>query len=315
MLIQPTQKAARLISDVVLLKTMNKQRIEYIDFAKGFAILSIVIFHFCQPYTSGIWSKAIMIGGTGVHLFFVLSGFGLGLSSKIKPAVFYKRRFSKILIPYYFVIITIFIINIFYPIYKDNGLYALLGHLFLFKMFSNKLIISFGYHFWFLSTIIQFYLIVPLIFYAKEKLSNLNCIVISLFISICYWAIISVLNLSDQKVYNSFFMQYLWEVVAGVIFADYYNNKIKSFWEQNDFILFFIAIIGISTMALMAVKAGRIGQTFNDIPASLGYLSLSALLFSKGKSGDGKSGDTVLFTFQVYPSWLLALRRPRVVKR
>jgi peptidoglycan/LPS O-acetylase OafA/YrhL len=33
-------------------------------------------------------------------------------------------------------------------------------------------------------------------------------------------------------------------------------------------------------MALMAMKGGRVGKTFNDIPASVGYLSLSAFLFS-----------------------------------
>ena len=37
----------------------QKKRIEYIDFAKGFAIISIVIFHYCQPYTSGFLAKAI----------------------------------------------------------------------------------------------------------------------------------------------------------------------------------------------------------------------------------------------------------------
>lgn len=88
---------------------MNQRRIEYIDFAKGFAILSIVIFHYCQPYLSGAWAKAIMIGGTGVHLFFVLSGFGLGLSSQMSSILgFYKKRFSKILIPYYFAILNYF---------------------------------------------------------------------------------------------------------------------------------------------------------------------------------------------------------------
>lgn len=139
---------------------------------------------------------------------------------------------------------------------------------------------SFGYHFWFLSTIIQFYLIFPLIFYAKEKLSNSKCILLSLIISICYWILISVLNLSDERVYNSFFMQYLWEFVAGVILADYYKHKRILFWEQNNILLCFMAIIGISTMAIMAMKGGRIGQTFNDIPAALGYTSLSALIFS-----------------------------------
>lgn len=138
---------------------MNKRRIEFLDFAKGFAILSIAIFHYSQPYTTGLWSKAIMIGGTGVHLFFILSGFGLGLSStKLSFTTFYLKRFSKILIPYYFAIALICIINEGYQLYDKNTLYAIGGHFFLYKMFDEKIIGSYGYHFWFISTIVQFYI-------------------------------------------------------------------------------------------------------------------------------------------------------------
>lgn len=77
---------------------MNRQRLEYVDFAKGLAILSIVVYHFCLPYVSGMWSRAIMIGGAGVHLFFVLSGFVLGLSATVKATAFYKRRITRILV-------------------------------------------------------------------------------------------------------------------------------------------------------------------------------------------------------------------------
>ena len=259
---------------------MNKQRLEYIDFAKGFAVLSIVIFHFCQPYVSGIWSKAIMIGGTGAHLFFVLSGFGLGLSAKVEAASFYKRRFIKILIPYYIVILTIYTINVIHPVYKDSGLYALCGHLFFYKMFDKNIITSFGYHFWFLSTIIQFYIIFPLIIVIKQKQSVFAFMTTSFAISTSYWLITTHFNLSDERMYNSFFLNYLWEFCAGIMLAKYYKDKNKLFWIQNNLLLISIATIGILTMALMAIKGGRIGQTFNDIPASIGYTSLSAFLFS-----------------------------------
>jgi len=112
-----------------------------------------------------------MSGGMGVHLFFVLSGFGLGLSAKIKATSFYKKRFIKILIPYYIVILIIYAINVIHPVYEDGSLYALCGHLFLYKMFDKNIITSFGYHFWFLSTIIQFYIIFPLIIVIKQKQS------------------------------------------------------------------------------------------------------------------------------------------------
>ena len=266
-------------------QTMNKQRLEYLDFAKGFAILSIVVFHFCQPYVSGIWSRAIAIGGTGVHLFFLLSGFGLGLSAKTEAIAFYKRRFVKIIIPYYFVIITIYAINFVHPVYKNCNLYSLFGHLFFYKMFDENIIGSFGYHFWYLSTIIQFYLFFPLLSAVYHKINSFMFIIAAVIISISYSLIITYFNLADQRIYNSFFLQYLWEFCAGIVLAKYYRSSNKLFWEQNNFILMFIAAIGIAAMALMAIKGGRTGQTFNDIPASIGYTSLSAFIFSvSGKS-------------------------------
>jgi peptidoglycan/LPS O-acetylase OafA/YrhL len=54
----------------------QKKRIEYIDFAKGLAILAIVIFHYLQAYTSGLILNALMIGGTGVHGTGLLTGDG-----------------------------------------------------------------------------------------------------------------------------------------------------------------------------------------------------------------------------------------------
>jgi len=262
---------------------MYKERFDYIDFAKGFAIFSIVLFHYCQPYTSGIWSKAIMIGGSGAHLFFVLSGFGLRLSATVDASTFYKKRFVKILLPYYLVVLTIYIINTIYPIYEDNGLYALFGHLLLYKMFDESIMTSFGYHFWFLSTIIQFYIAFPLIILLQQKVNTVSFIGITLLISILYWLTITYFNLTDLRIYNSFFLQYLWEFSAGMVLVKYYKDKNILFWEQKNIVLFSVAILGISTMAIMALKGGSIGKVFNDIPASIGYLSLSALLFSISK--------------------------------
>jgi peptidoglycan/LPS O-acetylase OafA/YrhL len=251
---------------------MINRRIEFLDFAKGFAILSIVLFHYSQPYTSGLWSKAIMIGGMGVHLFFILSGFGLGLSStKLSFATFYKKRFTKILIPYYVTILLIAFINEVYPIYGRNSLYAIGGHLFLYKMFDEQIMGNFGYHFWFISTIVQFYIVFPLILSIRKKLSLNHFLLVSFFISFIYWVIISALELSNLRIFNSFFLQYLWEFNLGIILAASYLRDGKCFWDNSINLLAPVSIIGLSIMAIMALKGGRLGQTFNDLPASVGY--------------------------------------------
>ena len=238
---------------------MIENRLDFIDFAKGFAILSIVIFHYLQPHAIGMWSKAIMVGGTGVHLFFILSGFGLGLSSKNLPFFeFYKKRFLKILIPYYITISLIFVVNKMLPIYRENSLYALGGHFFLYKMFDEKIMGSFGYHFWFISTIIQFYIVFPLIIKYKNKVNTKNFILISISISFLYWILISVLNLAHLRIVNSFFLQYIWEFNIGIVLAERYLDSKEHFWEQDRLLLLIIFFLGIGIMGLMAIKGGRV---------------------------------------------------------
>ena len=263
---------------------MKKEKLDFIDFAKGFAILSIVVFHFSQPYVLGIWEKAIMIGGSGAHLFFILSGFGLGLSKRVNASTFYKKRFIKILIPYYIVIITIYVINLIFPFYKDITLYTLFGHLFFYKMFDESIMTSLGYHFWFLSTIIQFYMVFPLLVLMRDKMSSLGFIATTLLISVSYWITVTYFDLADERIYNSFFLQFLWEFSVGMLLAKLYKEKNKRIWVQPNLLLMFVAIGGILLMALMALKGGRVGQTFNDIPASIGYASFAAFVFSVSSS-------------------------------
>jgi peptidoglycan/LPS O-acetylase OafA/YrhL len=55
------------------------QRLPFLDFAKGRAIVTILLFHFLRhidglPY----WCQLVlMMGGAGVHIFFLVSGISL----------------------------------------------------------------------------------------------------------------------------------------------------------------------------------------------------------------------------------------------
>lgn len=260
----------------------NTKRIEYIDFAKGFAILAIVIFHYCQTYSSGIYAKAILIAGSGVHLFFLLSGFGLGLPAQpTSPLQFYKKRFVKILIPYYLVVLAIFAINLAVPIYTEEGLYALGGHLLLYKMFDERIMTSFGYHFWFISTIVQFYLLFPVISYAKKRIgSETYFLAFSALISFSYWVFVSLNGLYDQRIFSSFFLQYLWEFNLGIVLASLYLAKGIRFWEQDRKVWLTLSLLSFLIMATLSLKGGGIGRTLNDLFASLGFLSLSAFAYA-----------------------------------
>lgn len=182
--------------------------------------------------------------------------------------------------PYYFVVIIIFATNQIYPIYQGTGIYALCGHIFLFKMFDESIIGSFGYHFWFLSTIIQFYLMYPLLTYFKNITNTPIFLSTTFSISVLYWILISVLKLSEDQVFHSFFLNYLWEFCIGMTLSDIYLFYGKKFWQQNYSILVILTVSGIFLETVLALKGGNIGRTFNDIPASIGYTSLCIIAYS-----------------------------------
>ena len=140
------------------------KRIELIDYFRGISIFTIVVMHLCQGYTTDILHKALSFGGAGVHVFILCSGFGLYLSYLRKPlryVDFLKRRFGKVWIPY---AITVVLWGLW--LMASNGVFPLrevASHLLLYKMFSVELDTSLCYPYWFISTIIQFYLAWPLI--------------------------------------------------------------------------------------------------------------------------------------------------------
>lgn len=140
-------------------------RLELVDFLRGFSIFTIVLMHLVQSYPIGdSLMKASSFGGAGVHVFILCSGFGLYLSYLNKPVTypqFLKRRILKVYLPYA-VIIIISALLPFYNTSPDKWV-QLSSHLFLFKMFVEEWECSYGGQLWFVSTIIQFYLVWPLI--------------------------------------------------------------------------------------------------------------------------------------------------------
>ena len=209
---------------------MNK-KLDIIDFLRGFSIFTIVLMHLVQSYPIGnLLMKASSFGGAGVHVFILCSGFGLYLSYLNKPITypqFLKRRFLKVYLPYAIIIIISALVP-FYNTSPDKWL-QLLSHLFLFKMFVEEWECSYGGQFWFVSTIIQFYLAWPLIL----RLFNRERVILALFISLSWSTFVGLNGLLDERVWNSFFLQYLWEFVLGMQLAVYYKNNSNRFGVEK----------------------------------------------------------------------------------
>jgi peptidoglycan/LPS O-acetylase OafA/YrhL len=261
------------------------KKIEVIDFLKGYSILSIVIFHLFQniPLPAFI-AKGIDFGGTGVHTFIFASGFGLYLSHLKKPldyVSFLKKRFSKIYTPYILVVLFIAGVSLFIPIY-ENSLYAVLGHVLLYKMFDNDIICSYGYQFWFISTILQFYLLFPLFVLARRKIRDAPFLISALAISLLWGALLIYTGKDFYRDWTSAFFTYLWEFCLGMFLAERYLKRGTEFWNIPIGYLLLLAIGGLALYGLLALKFGVYGRVLNDIPALFGYTSLAILLYRLG---------------------------------
>lgn len=248
-----------------------------VTFLRGFSILTIVLMHFMQNGSlPGIVNKILSIGGTGVHVFFFCSGFGLFLSYLRKPlkyTEFLKKRFFKVYIPY---IVVVSISALLPYMFDGNRFGAWLSHVFLYKMFIPVYEESFG-PFWFISTLFQFYfLFVPMV-RLKEKLGTKKWFVVCISLSVIWWVITAITGLSDQRIWGSFFLQYIWEFALGIVMAEYLKSgksiSIKTQW------LIVIGIIGIG-IAGVAKIVGGFFTAFNDIFAVFGYGAIALFIYA-----------------------------------
>lgn len=191
-------------------------KVDAVDYLKGFSIFTIALMHLIQMMSNvpSILNKLSAIGGTGVHVFFLCSGLGLYLSYLRKKTTFtqfLKKRFVKIYIPYLIVVLVSFFVPWMYS--GDDRIAALLSHVFLYKMFIPKYESSFGIHFWFVSTIIQFYIVFIPLCLLKSKLKRKEIFaLICLLISICWWVFCYIYGVTEIRVWSSSFLQYIWEL-------------------------------------------------------------------------------------------------------
>ncbi len=264
-------------------------KIAYVDFAKGYAIFTIVLYHAFQHVSlPPLFQQGIVFGGTGVHLFFLLSGFGLAWSrAVVTPGEFYRRRLTKVWLPYVLVLTISLLAAFWFDLFPDRWR-AWLAGVGLYQMFSEPYIESFGGHFWFISTIVQFYLLFPFLKKWQQQMGDSRWFfLLALAVSVTWWVIVALLGKGEFRTWNSCCLQFLWEFALGMTIAEGMRNRefripnsefrIRFWWALLPLGLFFTGV-----MVLMILKLGTVGRIFNDIPALLGYAALSGFLFYVG---------------------------------
>ncbi len=255
------------------------KKLDVVDFLRGYSIFTIVLMHLVQSYPLPSWLiKATSFGGAGVHVFILCSGFGLYLSYLNKPLGykdFLRKRFGRIYWPMAFVCIA----TALWMLYQGKEvLMPLLGNLLLFKMFVPELESSMGGQMWFVSTIIQFYIAWPLI----VRLINVKWGGwIALAISLLWSTTVGLLGYAEERVWNSFFLQYLWEFCLGMKLAKIYVEHPEALAIPKWKYLFPVCLIALALTGVMG-WAGFPWRLYNDIPSLIGYTALAMMVYKAG---------------------------------
>ena len=192
-----------------------------IQMLRGLSVLLVVLFHLeIGGFSSGY---------LGVDVFFVISGF---LMAKLyKPddkTGFYLKRAKRLLPAYFAVILLTVLASLFITVPSDFGqvknqtYYALIFSSNIGFWMQNSYFAKDAFnpllHLWSLGVEIQFYLLVPLIFWLTEKSKSIYCILLVGSLICCFY----IVGVSPK---TSFFITpfRLWEFLIGFGIAKYFQ--------------------------------------------------------------------------------------------
>ena len=236
-----------------------KSRIPELDGIRGLAILSVICFHFISiegATTPGSipdrLQRLVILGYTGVDLFFVLSGFLIGgilLDAKESPryfGTFYARRFFRI-IPVYFAWIFAYIL-----VAALGGKYLLaLSHsgvpprldlqiykhfLFLQNFFGGQLQGLAGAWFdatWSLAVEEQFYLFIPLVIWFLSRRALKIFLFALIFLEPALRIVLLKTGVLSAGAIGALTLTRADVLAVGVLAALYWRDETARAWLQN----------------------------------------------------------------------------------
>lgn len=164
-----------LIALIVSIKRKNPRHLFPVSLTqelKGFAVLAIVFSHigyFLVSDTRFLFPLSI-IAGVAVDMFLFLSGYGITTSVYIKKSTntigFYKKRLPKLIVPFWIVLIFLFLGSFF--ILKENYSWQYIVRSFLGFFPSADIYKDIDSPLWYFTLILSYYILFPLVFSKKQ---------------------------------------------------------------------------------------------------------------------------------------------------
>lgn len=264
-----------------------KERTEYLDVLRAIAIVLVVVVHSLGGFSdtsfgSEVWWISNVVNTVthcAVPLFVMLSG-TLLLSGKYTDlSSFCKKRFSKVLIPFFTWSIIFFLANAFVlnkPLSADNLLFS-----FLSDIWTNNIVPVY----WYIYMLIGLYTIIPIVHPWANKEGNESEVIV--FIAL--WFLL-LFGFSQEMIerYNL----YWFTGYAGYLLLGFYMGRLNLELKRYKymFLLLFIVSAGI-TIAGKYFFPGMITDGY--LTPNIAILSLSA--FGLIKAGFYPRNTTILY--------------------
>lgn len=269
-------------------------RLAYIDFVRAYAIFLVTSFHlwrfFERPneilYGYNLFS-IFEKGWGGVELFFVISGYSMALITFEKQKIDWQKYFIKRIVrivPAYYIAIIIWDILIYHGIApKPIGLIDQLTHIFFIHTFSPNTYYSLSGVFWSLGIEMQFYFLLPLLFWFIIRFPILTILFFSLpllynsfivksflfektvFAFIIYFVLGYVLYIKRSTIYNSLFLNKMKISVLIICIIFFLHFTFYSKYIINEQIHIFLWVISFIPIFIYMSKSNYIEKTNNKI--------------------------------------------------
>lgn len=245
-----------------------------------------------------LFSFLWVYGFTSVNLFLLLSGFVLTFSA-VKSNMeingigdlwsFYVKKLKRLLIPFYVTLIlgvgVLFLRNVLYPQFAAMPVYTWLDGLktlFVpFLVYDISFLQKFNGDLWFITLILQLYILFPLLYHFLKKFGAWNFLFGCLAITVVYRFVASywldtapmgvIFPARNSYLLFSFFLPRLFEFALGMSlgYAQYKGkdvlSKITGGWE-------FLASVAIMLIGF-SLNSNRIGWSVSDAVISVGLFA------------------------------------------
>lgn len=296
----------------------NSKRVVEFDAIRGLCIIGILFLHisayFLAPALAGLNSyKVSLVINQFVRfflpMFIFFSGFGLATSYKGGSiGEFYRKRMNTVLVPYLVWSLVYFLFSLFVlkQVPMDVGMVpvqkAALQFPGLVRQFLINLVFGWNYvHLYFVTLIIQFYLIFP---FAVRMLAPLKRVGLTLaLLAAIYFGYMVVvfyhresLNIPAvpfvQRYYAKLFISWFFYFFAGIVAAQHFNSYEKIARR-------YFNLTGVLFVLTSLLVIGEAWQLTSWQPAAIGRLtSLRPSVFL----------NTLMFIFCLYPMGTMLLK-------